>query len=121
MSPAGNVAVASGFGAAVGGLVGFLAAFAGSKVAGATPKHAGVAIMLGMAAGAVAGAATGGSLEEKRVASSAIGAGMPLSGVKIEDGDYPIPDPFHPGCQIIFHCSTDANGRQHCTSSTKCG
>ena len=62
MSPAGNVAAASGLGAAGGAFAGFMLAFIGSKVAGATPKHSGVAMLLGMAAGAVMRRSFGGRL-----------------------------------------------------------
>lgn len=125
MSPAGNVAAASGLGAAGGAFAGFMLAFIGSKVAGATPKHSGVAMLLGAATGAVIGAASVGAYEEKRV----LGAGAPLSdavnkaigaGLKFSDGDYPVPDPFHHGCTITLHCTTDSQGRQHCTSTQNC-
>jgi hypothetical protein len=103
-------------------------AFIGSKVAGATPKHSGVAMLLGMAVGAVAGAASVGAYEEKRVIGSGgaqltsalnhvIGAGAVP---RFADGDYPVPDPLHPECTITLHCTTDANGRQHCTSTSSC-
>ena len=128
MSPTGNVAAASGLGAAGGAFLGFMAAFIGSKVAGATPKHSKVAMLLGSALGAVVGAASIGAYEEKRVmgAGSASDATAVINqaigaGLAIKDGDYPVPDPFHPGCQIVFHCSTAPNGRQVCTSTQACG
>jgi hypothetical protein len=78
--------------------------------------------------GAVAGAASISAYEEKRVlgAGSAADATTVLNqaigaGLVMADGDYPVPDPFHPGCQIVFHCTTAPNGRQVCTSTQKCG
>ena len=67
MSPAGNVAAASGLGAAGGAFAGFMLAFIGGKIAGATPKHSSIAMLLGSALGAVVGAASIGAYEEKRV------------------------------------------------------
>jgi hypothetical protein len=124
MSPAGNVAAASGLGAAGGAFAGFLLAFVGGKIAGAGPKHAGIAALLGTVVGAVVGAASVGAYEEKRV----LGAGAPLSdavnkaigaGLVFADGDYPVPDPFHHGCVITLHCTT-VNGKQVCTSTSSC-
>lgn len=116
MSPAGNVAAASGLGAAVGGFAGFLLAFAGSKITGASPKHASVAALLGMAAGAVVGAASVGAYEEKRV----IGSGSPLAdaivGAGLKFTDATVPTPLKPGCYTILHCDI-INGKQVCVSS----
>ena len=116
MSPAGNVAAASGLGAAGGAFAGFMLAFIGSKVAGATPKHSGVAMLLGMAVGAVAGAASVGAYEEKRV----IGSGSPLAdaivGAGLKFTDATLPTPLKPGCYTILHCDI-INGKQVCVSS----
>lgn len=68
MTPAAQVATASGLGAAVGAFAGFVLALAGSAVAGAGPMTRGrtTAVALGLAAGAVAGAALGGAMQEKK-------------------------------------------------------
>ena len=72
MSPTAQLAVSSGFGAAVGGLLGFLVALAGSAVAGAGPMTRGrtTAVALGIGAGAAAGAALAAGLQEKRELSA---------------------------------------------------
>jgi hypothetical protein len=110
-------------GAAGGAFAGFLLAFVGGKIAGAGPKHAGIAALLGTVVGAVIGAASVGAYEEKRVLGAgktavdkAIGAGAFSF---LADGDYPIPDPFHHGCTITLHCTT-VNGKQVCTSTSSC-
>lgn len=68
MTPTAQLATASGFGAAVGGFVGFLAALAGSAVAGAGPMTRGrtTAVALGIGVGAAAGAALAAGLQEKK-------------------------------------------------------
>lgn len=35
--------------------------------------------------------------------------------------DSSVPDPLHSNCTITFHCTRDASGRQHCTSTSSCG
>jgi len=68
MSPQAQVATSSALGAAVGGFAGFLLGLAGSAVAGAGPQTRGrsTAVALGIAAGAVAGAAIAGGMQEKK-------------------------------------------------------
>jgi hypothetical protein len=68
MSPTAQVATSSALGAAVGAFAGFLLALAGSAVAGAGPMTRGrtTAMALGIAAGAVGGAALAGGLQEKK-------------------------------------------------------
>lgn len=68
MTPTAQLAVSSGFGAAVGGLLGFLVALGGSAVAGAGPMTRGrsTAMLLGVAAGATAGAALAAGLQERK-------------------------------------------------------
>ena len=68
MSPTAQVATASGLGATVGAFAGFLLALAGSAIAGAGPMTRGrtTAVVLGVAAGAVAGAALAGGMQEKK-------------------------------------------------------
>jgi hypothetical protein len=38
----------------------------------------------------------------------------------LADSTSSIPNPMRPQCQIVFHCTTDARGVQHCTSEEQC-
>jgi hypothetical protein len=76
----------------------------------------------GTAMGLAVGAGIGGGIAAWSSATSAakIAAGSTGAGLVLADSTSSIPNPMRPQCQIVFHCTTDARGAQHCTSEEKC-
>ena len=128
----------SAVGAVAGGALGYWLGDLVAKDFGDDKDDRRKAETIGMLAGVAVGAGISGGISAwrtgKEIASNTGAAGelgaaedvadvvnrLLGAGLLLKDGDYPIPDPLHPECTITLHCTRDANGRQHCTSTKTC-